>query len=328
MLRLWRDILLTPNFTEDLDHISQLVRMMAADMTDGVAAAGNAYAAMIASQNLTPTAQFREQTSGLTFMRFLKETVEADQVHEIIHNLQEIQQLVFCRKGLRLAVNSEEEHLEPTLKLLEMVIKDLQPEFSADQGHPEEIPTTQVKEHHFLNLNTNYVAKSVTSVPFSHEDNAALTIAGSLLTKKYLLKEVREVGGAYGVRASNGEGVFSFTSYRDPHTVDTLKRYEDAVEWLTQGSFTEEDINEAKLSVFQSVDHPITPESKGNNLFLRKVSQEDRHQFRLRLLDVTRQDLIRVADKYLLNRTTEGSGSAIIGPETKNVASDWKIVHH
>lgn len=328
MLNLWKDVILTPNFTEDLDHVSQLIRMMAADMTDGVAHSGNTYANMIASQNLTPTAQFREQTSGLTFMKFLKETVEANQVHDIIQKLQEIQELVFSKKGLRLSLNSEVHDLESNLKLLENVVAEIDNEPSADEAPLEQSNSDEVKEHHFLNLNTNFVAKAVTGVPFSHEDNAALTIAGSLLSKKYLLREVREVGGAYGVRASNGEAVFSFTSYRDPQTTDTLKKFEDSVSWLIQASFTEEDINEAKLSVFQSLDAPITPESKGNNRFLRKVSQEERHQYRLRLLDVNRQDLIRVAEKHLLNRTGEGTGCAIIGPETKNTAPDFKVVTH
>jgi len=320
--------LTAPNFTEDLDHITQLIRMMAADMTDGVAHSGNAYAGMIASQNLTPTAKFREQTSGLSFMKFLKETVEANQVHELIFNLQEIQQHVFNQKGLRLSINCEPQDLDPSLKLLEKILKKLPKESVADQNVAEESSSNQVREHHFLNLNMNYVAKSVTGVAFSHEDNAPLTVAGSLLTKKHLLREVREVGGAYGVRASNGEGVFSFTSYRDPHTLNTLSKYEDAVNWLIQGSFTDEDINEAKLSVFQSVDHPVTPENRGNNLFIRKVTQEDRHQHRLRLLDVNRQDLIRVSEKHLKNRKGEGTGLAIIGPENKDVPTDWKVIHH
>ena len=41
--------------------------------------------------------------------------------------------------------------------------------------------------------------------------------------------------------------------YRDPNNVRTLEAFEQSVEWASQGNFKDEDIEEAKLSIFSSV---------------------------------------------------------------------------
>ena len=41
--------------------------------------------------------------------------------------------------------------------------------------------------------------------------------------------------------------------YRDPHSTKTLQVFQDAVEWACSGSFSEKDVDEAKLSVFSQV---------------------------------------------------------------------------
>ena len=88
----------------------------------------------------------------------------------------------------------------------------------------------------------------------------------------------REKGGAYGGGARTGETTFAFYSYRyvctsfnsnmlsinmyvvcfnnyhrDPHSLETLDRFQDSINWACQGSFSQEDIDEARLSVFSQV---------------------------------------------------------------------------
>src|SRR5688500_14985249 len=132
---------------------------------------------------------------------------------------------------------------------------------------------------------------------------------------------------AYGVRASHGGGVFTFTSYRDPNTTETIDKFDKSIQWLVNGKFTEEDINEAKLAVFQALDLPVTPESKGNFMFIHRLTPEQRNQVRHRLLDVTKDQLIEVVKRRLLGQKS-GVGYAILGPKTENVPHDWKVVEH
>lgn len=50
---------------------------------------------------------------------------------------------------------------------------------------------------------------------------------------------------------------------RDPNSVQTLSAFRKGVDWAKSGTFTQQDIDEAKLSVFSAVDSPVAPADKG-----------------------------------------------------------------
>lgn len=54
-----------------------------------------------------------------------------------------------------------------------------------------------------------------------------------------------------------------FLSDRDPNFVQTLSAFGKSVDWAKSGKFTQQDIDEAKLSVFSAVDTPVAPADKG-----------------------------------------------------------------
>ena len=41
--------------------------------------------------------------------------------------------------------------------------------------------------------------------------------------------------------------------YSDPNTIETLKAFQDCIAWAVSGSFSDDDIDEAKLGVFSQV---------------------------------------------------------------------------
>ena len=74
---------------------------------------------------------------------------------------------------------------------------------------------------------TNYVVRTLKTVPYTHAHAAPLLLLGQVLSLGFLHKEVREKGGAYGGGAAANAlgGTFSFSSYRDPRQVTrTLAR--------------------------------------------------------------------------------------------------------
>lgn len=44
-----------------------------------------------------------------------------------------------------------------------------------------------------------------------------------------------------------------FLFNRDPNCLNTLKSFEDSIKWAVDGTFSTDDIEEAKLAVFASV---------------------------------------------------------------------------
>ena len=101
----------------------------------------------------------------------------------------------------------------------------------------------------------NFASKSFPTVPYTHPDSAPLRVLAKLLSSKYCHREIREKGGAYGGGATGStEGHFAFYSYRDPRSLETLEVYDKAVRWAADGQFTDTDVDEAKMGLFQQVE--------------------------------------------------------------------------
>uniref|UniRef100_A0A8C1EJW2 Presequence protease, mitochondrial n=1 Tax=Cyprinus carpio carpio TaxID=630221 RepID=A0A8C1EJW2_CYPCA len=185
----------------------------------------------------------------------------------------------------------------------------------------------QMKTYFQLPFNVNFVSECVRTVPFSHADYASLCILARMMTAKFLHGEIREKGGAYGGGARmGGGGLFSFYSYRDPNSTQTLSAFRGGVEWARAGKFTQQDIDEAKLSVFSAVDAPVAPSDKGLGRFLNGITDEMKQRHRERLFAVTNKNLTDVAGRYL-GVGQQTCGVAILGPENESIRKDpsWVV---
>jgi Zn-dependent M16 (insulinase) family peptidase len=154
------------------------------------------------------------------------------------------------------------------------------------------------------NTQVNFCAKAYPTVPVDHPDAAALTVLGGFLRNGYLHSTIREQGGAYGGGASQDSNIaaFRFYSYRDPRLTATLDDFDASLQWLHQNEHDPEQLEQAILGVIGSMDKPGSPAGEAkqdfhNNLFGRTPEQQRR--FRARVLAVTLDDLISVAQKYL-----------------------------
>lgn len=58
----------------------------------------------------------------------------------------------------------------------------------------------------------------------------------------------------------------SCLSIRDPNSLQTLSAFRKGVDWAKSGQFTQQDIDEAKLSVFSAIDSPVAPADKGETV--------------------------------------------------------------
>lgn len=99
------------------------------------------------------------------------------------------------------------------------------------------------------------------------------------MTTCFLHREIREKGGAYGGGAHHRSGTFEFYSYRDPNIQETLESFNKSIDWIQRGEFTQQDLDEAKLKLFSSIDTPLAPYQRGKTLFLHGISHEMRQRF-------------------------------------------------
>jgi Zn-dependent M16 (insulinase) family peptidase len=324
MLSLWEDIFNNAQLHDD-QRLKTLIAQSASSLSMSVADRGHMYAITAAASSLSSSASLAEEFGGLTQVKFLKELAELDDLEPVVQKLMSIAVHVMDTGCMRCALNLTNEQLSNASTAMEYFLDSLPGSATDTPIFVEESATAPVTRHtHYqLPFPVNYVGQSYRTIPYNHEDSAPLRILAQLLTWKFLHKEIREKGGAYGGGAKHGDGVFSFFSYRDPNSLETIERFRSSIEWVCKGSFTLDDINEAKLSVFSQVDSPVPPSSKGSTHFLRGINDDMRSRYRERLLETSSDDVVTVATKYL--RDASHSGSVIIGPHIDDLPPEWTI---
>lgn len=157
-----------------------------------------------------------------------------------------------------------------------------------------------------------FTAEAFQAVEYLHPSAPAITIASFLLENKILHHRIRELGGAYGCGASYNSlsGQFYFFSYRDQYIARTVKIFRDSLVEMTQGNFSEEDLEEAKLGVIQQLDQPISPSSRALSSYLQLKSGKTpamRNHFREKLLKTSPKDIIETVQNQLLNAHTDAT---------------------
>lgn len=318
MFELWQEVFKQIHFRKDQEYLTQLIKSCAAELAEGVSDDGHIYSIKRASHKLSKISAFEERLTGLSYVARMKDVASKESIESVTSKLENIASMILDPFNMKCAVNAEAEAIDETSKELKYFIENTQ------KSHVEKIvpdPTEAIQSEErkdmtkiedlklpFLN---HYVAKALIAVPKMHEDYPKIVIMSSLVSSKYLLREVREKGGAYGagLRVSSS-GIMNFYSYRDPRTKETLEIFDKVAEWIEDGSeYNEDDIEESKLSVFQKVDKPIAPGKRGIDYFSMGESDDLREIYRKRLLDVTIDDVKEVAAKYL---NQENVGTNII----------------
>jgi len=136
-----------------------------------------------------------------------------------------------------------------------------------------------------LPYSVNYAALSIKGVPYVHKHSARLSVLAKFIEQKYIHPEIREKGGAYGggARYNPIDGVFSFTSYRDPSFERSLKIMQDAGRWVLDQNIDDEMLGEMKLSIFKDLDSPISVQQEGMMDFLNGITEEMQQKYAINI---------------------------------------------
>lgn len=324
MYEILRMVLEETNFddAETEIRIWQLLQGEANGAVDAIASSGHSYARRYAEATLTPQGLLNEQTSGLTQVLYsasLAKRSPSEGLRDIISKLKAIQRFAISdSSNLRTAVTCGLKSVSSNEAALQKFISALPTAASVRSSQPDSTAFT-TKTFFPAPFQVYYSAVAIPTVPYVHSDSAPLQILSQLLTHKHLHHEVREKGGAYGGGAylrSTG-GVFGFYSYRDPNPKNTLKIMQDAGRWAQRETFSDQDLEEAKISVFQRIDAPESVSEEGMTRFLTGIDEEMEQMKREQLLDVRIRDVKAVARRYLVDGLSDAS-LAVLGEKT-----DW-----
>jgi Zn-dependent M16 (insulinase) family peptidase len=304
-----KDLLTGLNF--EPARLKDLIAQQKGRLEPQILQGGHMFAQKLALSTLSEFGDLEERVNGLSVVGRLKTlaTLSEDDLQGVITSYERIRDALF-NSGTRISVcvTSEESAIPELRELLGEVLTALP---KAEPASPPERKPFERRRHQAktTSVPVAYNAKVRKVVGFSHPDAPALMVLANYLDDKYLLREIREKGGAYGASANFGRetGFFSFLTYRDPHIVRTLEVWERAVTAVTDPSLTitPDDLKEAILASCAAVDPLLSPDTKGRSRFfddLAGYTLEQKEKFKRGLLTATVDDIRRVAAKYL----TEG----------------------
>ncbi|KAK7944639.1 hypothetical protein WMY93_000367 [Mugilogobius chulae] len=277
MFDLWRELFNSAQFNDE-ERLRVLVMMSAQELTNGISYSGHMYAMTRAARHLTSAGELQETFGGMEQVKFMKRVAEIQDLNHVMRTLPRLKKHLLNPHNMRCAINATPQKMSDASKHLETFLsevsgnkKDRKPvrpntvQKPIDPGLESGPTKALVSDSRFqpchmktffqMPFPVNFVSQSIRTVPFTHEDYASLCVLARMMTAKFLHGEIREKGGAYGGGARMGGGLFTFYSYSTP--------FPQSADWARAGQFSQQDIDEAKLSVFSAVDAPVAPSDKG-----------------------------------------------------------------
>ncbi|MCU4613269.1 insulinase family protein [Acinetobacter parvus] len=308
---------------DEKDRIIELLQQRKTRWHSRLSGSGHSYAMQTASRQMSALARRDYHNTGLGALNWLSDLVtkidqDEDAYHALIAELQAIHRKLLQAPKQFLLV-CEEHHSD-------RLVEEVQNVWDKLQVNKEPVTLTQVEQVNTANdeawliqTNVQFCASAYQAVDVAHADAAPLMVLAAYLRNGFLHSAIREKGGAYGGGASyDGNACsFRFYSYRDPRLAETFNDFEASVQWLLNTEQQPHQLEEAILGLVASMDKPGSPAGEAITAcyaLLHARTPKFRKMLRERLLNVTLDDLNRVAKQYLLEQKPV---KAVVAPFAK-----------
>ncbi len=319
----------SPRFDE-LPRLRELVAQMRSHREESITNHGHALALAAATAGLSPVAALNQRWDGLNGLQRLKALDDAlNEAEALAAFATQLEQLRDRLQNTprQLLIVSEAERQEAIAEALATHWRHQgAPVEPFSLAAPEPRP---VRQGFSVNTQVNFCAKAYPTVAPNHPDAAALHVLGDFLRNGYLHRAIREQGGAYGGGAGYhpDSGAFRFHSYRDPRLTDTLADFDRALDWLQSHDHPARTLEEAILGVVAGIDKPGSPAGEAISAFFGSLfgrTPQHRRAYRQRILNVTLDDLKRVAATHL--QSERAYCAALSNARTLADQVDWVTV--
>lgn len=306
-----RDVISSPDFT-DVARVGELLKQHYHGVESSIHHSSLRYAINLAARGLSVPSTIYSQWYGIDYFNSLKKIVEEFESNpsSLIERLIHLQNQCLGLQGSDLILTCDSKTFERIKKTTFFGLNETPKKLYVPwQGnyHKEE----SLSQGRIIASPVAFTALMFSSISYTHPDAAALSIASEIMENKILHYRIREQGGAYGSGAVNSvlSGQFYFYSYRDPHLVKTIEAFREAIESLAKGDFDFDDLEEAKLGIFQDLDAPIAPGSRGMTAYSRLRggrNPELRQRFREELFAKQKKDVQRAVATHLGGQFDQG----------------------
>ena len=305
MTELVKETLETPNL-EERSRLRDLVTQMTMRRISGLTNNAHGLAMMAAAARFRRVPEIQFRLSGLEGIASLK------QLNRVLEQDAEMDAFVDRLQWLVSALAAEPKRLLVASDgaFTDEIAAQISALWCEHTGNPADSHafggTGSVPEHQawITNTQVNFCAQAHPTVAESHPDSAPLSVLAGILRNAFLHSELREKGGAYGGGATHdsSSGVFRFYSYRDPNVDRTFDTFDEAARWIAETDLEFAVVEESVLGLIAAFDAPGSPAGEAKQAFQSALfgrSPEHRREMRRRVLDVSVDDVKRVAAQYL-----------------------------
>jgi hypothetical protein len=306
------DILTSGDMSNEM-RMRELIAERKNNLHASIIPSGHSFARRSAGAALSIPAYRDELWHGRTQLKFVNGI--ADRFNEIksdlLDTLTTLQNMAFRRGRLHINLTADAEGIA----FLSKGVADLLRRLSGNGGigKPSSPPLSPINTGFSIPAQVSYVAKVLSAPAYDDPLAASLSMLGRQLSSGYLYKHIRVQGGAYGGMSQYDpmSGTFALLSYRDPHIVNTLNVYREAVDFISRNKTSGEELEKTIIGTIGALDKPIDPGSRGYIAMIRDftgLTDEDRLKFRNSILDMTPELLLEAASRYF----SAASDSAVI----------------
>jgi Zn-dependent M16 (insulinase) family peptidase len=315
---------LTARLEIEPKRLQEVIAETATRLESSISSLGFQFAILRAHSRLTSEGAINDRLQGIGMLHETRRLAKLgdDHLDELIKKLHTIRTKLFSQGEVRFVVTCEESMVARLQTLLEDLVAALPK--NTGHGHIEKPKPMELgAEALTAPVPVAFNVRIFKTVRFTHPDSPALLVLANYIRDTFLHRELREKGGAYGgyAQAGIGSGTFYFGSYRDPNIVRTYDVFDQAVTWVTDQEIDAEALKEAILGACGDVDPLESPDIKGRREATNLATgfpKEERERFKRRLLQVTADDLRRVASAYL--SITDPVQATVAGPELVEAA--------
>ncbi len=298
------DLMTSADFT-DLERITSILSKHYHAIENGIQKNSLRYAVNLASKGHSMPANLTNQWFGLDYFHALKKIyVDFEKKpSQVVEKLEQMRDLCLKKRGGELVLACDQKLAHEMQQTGFYGLDQLDP---SDQTRwrpslPREKSLSQAR---ITASPVAFTALLFKTIGFTHPDAAALSVASEIMENRVLHKRIREQGGAYGSGAVHGliSGEFYFYTYRDPYLAKSVEACFEAIDKVAGGEFTDRDLEEALLGLFQEIDSPSPPGVRAITAYNRLRSgrtSEKRAHFRERLLHMTKEEISRAVALHL-----------------------------
>lgn len=317
---LMKDMADSVNF-KDIERIKTILMKQASALESSINSQALKYAINLSSSGLNLPSKMADEWYGLPYywnLKYLTSNFEAQKEH-LVDKLLNLKDKILCVGEPDLIVSSDKEIYCSLFSRNFYGLVDLK----LRESHAWEChyPLAEVpSQGRIIASQVAFSGKVFPTVSYVHPDSPALNVASYLFDNLVLHKKIREEGGAYGGGSvcNSLSGNFYFYSYRDPNIANTLSAFDQSVEEIVNGHFDEQDLEEAKFEMIQSLDSPVAPGSRAivaYSWLKEGKTPQMRQAFRDAILTMTKDELIIAVKRQIVNHMADGANVVFAGKD-------------